>query len=86
MNVVLSRTNLVLRVRITLRLAVYRKSVRLGDKSLETHDQYFCFPTEHLRFDSLCNMLSDERVGLSFTIAAGPRQLSHSQVRVPRDS
>jgi hypothetical protein len=31
-------------------------------------------------------MLSDERVGLSFIIAAGPRQRSHSQIRVPRDS
>jgi hypothetical protein len=28
------------RVRVTLRLAVYRQSV-LGDKPLETHDQYF---------------------------------------------
>jgi hypothetical protein len=27
--------------------------------------------------------LSDERTGLSFTIAAGPRQRSHFQVRVP---
>jgi hypothetical protein len=30
--------------------------------------------------------LSDERTGLSFTIAAGPRQRIHSQVRVPQDS
>jgi hypothetical protein len=29
---------------------------------------------------------SDERPGLSFTIAAGPRQRSHSRVRVPWDS
>jgi hypothetical protein len=29
---------------------------------------------------------SDERVGLSFTIAAGSRQRIHSQVRVPQDS
>jgi hypothetical protein len=29
---------------------------------------------------------SDERMGLLFTIAAGPRQHSHSRVRVPRDS
>jgi hypothetical protein len=29
--------------------------------------------------------LYDERTGLSFTIFAGPRQHSHSQVRVPRD-
>jgi hypothetical protein len=34
----------------------------------------------------LCNILSDERIGLSFTIAAGPRQRIHSQVRVPQDS
>jgi hypothetical protein len=27
------------RVRVTLRLAVYRQSVSLGDKPLETHDQ-----------------------------------------------
>jgi hypothetical protein len=30
--------------------------------------------------------LSDERTGLSFTIAAGARQHSHSRVRVPWDS
>jgi hypothetical protein len=30
--------------------------------------------------------LSDERTGLSFTIAASPRQRSHSRVRVPWDS
>jgi hypothetical protein len=30
--------------------------------------------------------LSDERTGLSFTIAAVPRQRSHSRVRVPWDS
>jgi hypothetical protein len=29
------------RVRVTLRLAVYRKSIRLGDKPLETHDHSF---------------------------------------------
>jgi hypothetical protein len=31
-------------------------------------------------------VLSDGRTGLSFTITAGPRQSSHSWVRVPRDS
>jgi hypothetical protein len=66
-------------VRVALRLAVNRKSFRLGDKPLETHDHPF-FPTEHLRLLSLRNILSDERMGLSFTIAAGPRQSSHSQV------
>jgi hypothetical protein len=30
--------------------------------------------------------LSDETTGLSFTIAAGPRQRSYSRVRVPWDS
>jgi hypothetical protein len=30
--------------------------------------------------------LSHERMGLSFTIAAGRRQCSHSQVRVPQDT
>jgi hypothetical protein len=29
--------------------------------------------------------LSDERTGLSFTIAAGPRQRSHSRTRLPSD-
>jgi hypothetical protein len=33
-----------------------------------------------------CGTLSDERTGLSVTIAAGPRQLNHNQVRVPWDS
>jgi hypothetical protein len=28
---------------ITLRLTIYRQSVRLGHKPLETHDQYFFF-------------------------------------------
>jgi hypothetical protein len=32
-----------------------------------------------------CGVISDERTGLSFTISAGPRQRSHSQVRVPWD-
>jgi hypothetical protein len=35
------RVRVRVRVRVTLLLAVYRRSVRLGDKSLETHDQYF---------------------------------------------
>jgi hypothetical protein len=31
------------RVKVTLRLAVYRQSVRLGDKPLETHDTVILF-------------------------------------------
>jgi hypothetical protein len=30
----------IVRVRVILRLAIYRQSVRLGDKPPETHDQY----------------------------------------------
>jgi hypothetical protein len=33
----------------TLRLVVYRQSVRYDDKPLGTHDQYFFFSTEQLR-------------------------------------
>jgi hypothetical protein len=72
--------------RVTIRLAVYCQPIRLGDKPLETHDKYFYFPTEHFRLQSFCNILSDERMGLSFTIAANPRQRRHSQDRVPRVS
>jgi hypothetical protein len=46
----------------------------------------FFFSTEHLRLLSLCSILFDERMGLSFTIVTGPRQRSHSLVRVLRDS
>jgi hypothetical protein len=34
----------VLKVRVTLRLPGNRQSVRLGARSLEAHDQRFCFP------------------------------------------
>jgi hypothetical protein len=34
----------------------------------------------------MSDAVSDERTGLRFTIAAGPRQRSHSWVRVLRDS
>jgi hypothetical protein len=37
------------RVRVTLRLAIYCQSIRLGDKPHETQDKKFYFPTEHLR-------------------------------------
>jgi hypothetical protein len=54
------------RVRVTLRLAVYRQSVRLGVKPLEAQEQIL-FPTELFRSYSLCNILSDERMGLFLT-------------------
>jgi hypothetical protein len=58
------------RVRVTLWLVVYRQSVCLGAKPLEAHDQIFLI--EPLWSESLCNILSDKRMGLSFTVAASP--------------
>jgi hypothetical protein len=67
---------------VTLRLGVYRQSVRLGDKTLETHDQNFYFPTEHLRLYSLCNTLCNERMGLaSAVILRSESQILLSQIR-----
>jgi hypothetical protein len=71
--------------RVTLRVAVYRQSVCHGDKSLQTHEQYFFFNWT-LAVKSLRNIRSDETMGLPLTTAAGPRQRSHSQVLVPQDS
>jgi hypothetical protein len=46
-------------------------------------DFYYCQTVAGLlMWGALC----DERTGLSFTIAAGPRRRSHSRVRVPWDS
>jgi hypothetical protein len=39
----------IVKVKVTLRLAVYRKSVRLGAKPIEDHDQSFFGVTEPLR-------------------------------------
>jgi hypothetical protein len=46
-------------------------------------DLYYCQTVAGLL---MWGALSDYRTGLSFTIAAGPRQRSHSVVRVPWDS
>jgi hypothetical protein len=46
-------------------------------------DFYYCQTVAGLL---MWGAFSDERTGLPFTIAAGPRQRSHSSVRVPRDS
>jgi hypothetical protein len=43
-------------------------------------DFYYCLTVVGLL---MWGALSNERTGLSFTIAAGPRQRSHFQVRVP---
>jgi hypothetical protein len=41
---------LILKVKVTLRLAVYRQSVRFAAKALETHDQRVFSSTEPLRY------------------------------------
>jgi hypothetical protein len=46
-------------------------------------DSYHC---ERFACLLMWSALSDERTGLSFTIAASPRQGSHSRVQVPWDS
>jgi hypothetical protein len=46
-------------------------------------DFYYCQTVAGLL---MWDTLTDERTDLSFTIAAGPRQRSHSRVRVPWDS
>jgi hypothetical protein len=46
-------------------------------------DFYYCQTVAGLL---MWGALSDERMGLPFTIAAGPCQSSHSRVRVPGDS
>jgi hypothetical protein len=46
-------------------------------------DFYYC---QTVVVSLMWGALSNERTGLSFKIAAGPRQRSHSRVRVPWDS
>jgi hypothetical protein len=43
-------------------------------------DLYYCLTVEGLL---IRGALSDERIGLSFAIATGPRQRSHFRFRVP---
>jgi hypothetical protein len=45
-------------------MAVYRQSVHLGVKPLETHDQSF-YPAEPLRLWSLYNIISEKKMGFS---------------------
>jgi hypothetical protein len=50
--------------RVTLRLAVYRQSVRLGDKPLEDHDQ-----TELTGCVNLTYVVGHERTLLYFSVS-----------------
>jgi hypothetical protein len=72
--------NYTLQVKVTLRLTV-SQSVSLGVEPQP--DIYYCLTITVL---FLWGALSDERTGLSFIYAAGPRQRSLSRVRVPWDS
>jgi hypothetical protein len=60
---------------VAVRLAVYSQSVHLGAKPLEDHDQRFFLANEPLRSYFLCNILSDERMSLSFMNMLGFRQV-----------
>jgi hypothetical protein len=53
------------RARVALRLAVYRQSFRLDDKPLETQTSNLIF---NWRWESLCKILPEERIGLSFQL------------------
>jgi hypothetical protein len=73
------------KVNITL-WATVSQPVCLGVKhpsGTRRPDLYYCQRVAGLL---IWGALSDERTGLPFTIAAGPRQRSHSRVWVPRDS
>jgi hypothetical protein len=69
-----------LRVRVNLRLAVFRQSVRLGGNSLDTTTN-FIFEMNTCGYSPYVTS-SLTRMGLLFTVAADPRQRSHSQVRM----
>jgi hypothetical protein len=69
------------RVKVTLRLAVYSQSVRLGKPPWDSRTVIFFF-----KWTLAVIVLFDERMCLWFTFVAGPRQRSHFQVRVPRNS
>jgi hypothetical protein len=70
-------TELKVKVKVTLRLTV-SQSVSLG---VEPQPDIYYSSTVTVLF--LWGALSDERTGLSFIYAAGPRQHSLSRVRVP---
>jgi hypothetical protein len=71
--------------RVTLRLALYRQSVCIGDNPMRLRTSNFIFQLNTCGYSPYVTS-SPTRDWVSFTIAAGPRQRSHSQVRVPRDS
>jgi hypothetical protein len=73
-----------LSLRLMLRPTISRPVYLWINHPSGTYDQiYYCQIVAGLL---MWDALSDERTGLSFSIVAGPRQRSHSQVQVPWDS
>jgi hypothetical protein len=71
-------------VKVMLRPSVSRPARKVSTAIWSPRpDLYYCTTIEGLL---MWGALSDERTSLPFTISAGPRQCSHSRVRVTRDS
>jgi hypothetical protein len=69
-----------LRVRVTLRLAVYHQSVRLGAKPLETHDQYFIFQLNTCGYSPyVTSSLTRGRVCLQLLLALASADILRSK-------
>jgi hypothetical protein len=72
------------RLSITLRPVITANQLIFATSPFRLTANHFIFPNEYLQLWSLCNVRSDERIGLSSTIAADFLQRSHSHVRVLR--
>jgi hypothetical protein len=72
------------KVKVTLRPMVSRPVCLVSNPTCGPKPDFYYWQTVACLL--MWGALSEERTGLSFTIAAGSRQRSHSQVQVPRDS
>jgi hypothetical protein len=73
------------RVRVTLQVAVYRQPVRLGDKSLETLDQYFFQLDTCGRIPSVTSLLRGWVCRLQLLLAFASRVILVSESRGTHD-
>jgi hypothetical protein len=86
--VLISTTTLLVRVRVTLRLAVYRQSVRLGAEPVETHAQNLFFSQMNTCGDSPYITSSPTRewvCHLQLLLALASTFILGSESRVTRD-